>query len=350
MKQNVSRALHLGLTLVILVFLVIFATKVNWHQIWAAIRSASRPMLLLAAVVNLTSIIVKAVRWWVFLRPIGATSFWLALRATFAGAGLNNVLVANGGEAARVVFVSRTAHITSAKVLATLALERLFELVGYFFMLSLAATFLDLPPSLENVKPIAIGVLIAMCGLLVWLLKRPDVVEAVAGPKPVTWQGRLKQYGSRFIGTIAEVSSGPRFIAALLLSVVAWALQVATYQLTAQAAHFPMTIVSTIAALLAVNLGFALRATPGNVGVFQAAYAAAAVAFGLDKNEAIAVAFLIQAQQILPVTALGVALAPEFICKSQKRRKDDPLGEIPSTSRRSSDVPPDDSSRENIRN
>jgi uncharacterized protein (TIRG00374 family) len=333
MKQNVSRALHLGLTLLILVMLVIFATKVNWHQIWAEISSASRTMLLAAALVNLASIVVKAIRWWVFLRPIGATSLALALRATFAGAGLNNVLVANGGEAARVVFVSRSAHIASAKVLATLALERLFELVGYFFMLSLAATFLELPPSLEKVKPVAIGVLIAMCALLVWLLKRPDVIEAVAGPKPLTWQGRLKQYGSRFLGTIAEVSSGPRFIAALLLSVLAWALQVATYQLTAQAAHFQMTTVSTIAALLAVNLGFALRATPGNVGVFQAAYAATAVAFGLDKNEAIAVAFLIQAQQILPVTMLGVALAPEFIFKSQKRRKADPLGEIPSESR-----------------
>jgi uncharacterized protein (TIRG00374 family) len=333
MKQNVSHALRLGLTLAIVAFLVVFATKVNWHQIGSGILSASRPMLLAAALVNIATILVKSVRWWVFLRPIGATSFWLALRATFAGAGLNNVLVANGGEAARVVFVSRSAHITSARVLATLALERLFELVGYFFMLSLAATFLELPPSLEKAKPIAIAVLIAMCGLLVWLLKRPDVIEAVAGPKPATWQGRLKQYGSRFLGTIAEVSSGPRFIAALLLSVVAWALQVATYQMTAQAAHFPMTTVSTIAALLAVNLGFALRATPGNVGVFQAAYAAAAVAFGLDKNEAIAVAFLIQAQQILPVTALGVALAPEFIFKSQKRRKADPRGEIPSESR-----------------
>lgn len=342
MKQTVSHALRLGLTLVILVFLVVFATKVNWHQIWDGIRSASRPLLLAAALVNIASILVKAVRWWVFLRPIGATSFSLALRATFAGAGLNNVLVANGGEAARVVFVSRSAHIPSAKVLATLALERLFELVGYFFMLSLAATFLELPPSLERVKPIAIGVLVAMCGLLVWLLKRPDVVEAVAGPKPATWQGRLKQYGSRFVGTIAQVSSGPRFIAALLLSVVAWGLQVATYQMTAQAAHFAMTPVSTIAALLAVNLGFALRATPGNVGVFQAAYAAAAVAFGLDKNEAIAVAFLIQAQQILPVTALGVALAPEFIFKAQKRRKADALGEIPSESREMP-VPPDSS-------
>ena len=345
MNQKVSHSLRIGLSLLILGFLVFAGTKVNWHQIGRGIRDASRPMLLAAALVNLASIVLKAIRWWVFLRPIGAKSPWLALRATFAGAGLNNVLVANGGEAARVVFVSRSAHITSAKVLATLALERLFELVGYVVLLSLAATLLDLPPSLERVKPFAIVALVLMAGLLVWLLRRPDVVETVAGPKPATWQGRLKQYGSRFIGTIGEVSNGPRFIAALVLSVAAWGLQVETYQMTAQAAHFPMTMVSTIAALLAVNVGFLARITPGNVGVFQAAYAATAVAFGLDRNEAIAVAFLIQAQQIIPVTLLGISLAPEFIFKQQKRRKDDAPGEIPSESRpaggtRASEGPP----------
>jgi uncharacterized protein (TIRG00374 family) len=334
MKPAVSRALRLGLTALILVMLVLFARKVNWHDTWATMRAASRPLLIAAALVNLASIVVKGLRWWIFLRPIGARSLPLALRATFAGAGLNNVLVANGGEAARVVFVARSAHVASARVLATLALERLFELVGYVVLLSLAATFLELPGSLARVKPFAIATLVLMLALLGWLLRRPDVVETVVGPKPPTWQGRLKAYGSRFVQTIGAVSSGPRFIAALLLSVAAWGLQVATYQMTARAAHLPMTTVATVAALLAVNLGFALRATPGNVGLFQAAYAATAVAFGMNENAAIAVAFLIQAQQILPVTLLGVALAPEFIFKAQKRRKDDAVGEIPSESRR----------------
>jgi uncharacterized protein (TIRG00374 family) len=333
MNPSVSRALRLGLTGLILVMLVLFARRVNWHDTWMTMRSASLPLLLAAAAVNIASIVVKAVRWWVFLRPIGAASLPLAMRATFAGAGLNNVLVANGGEAARVVFVARAAHVPSAKVLATLALERLFELVGYVVLLSLAATFLQLPHSIERVKPFAIAALVAMIALLTWLLRRPDVVESVAVPKPQNWRGRVRAYGSRFVQTIGQVSSGPRFIAALLLSVGAWALQVATYQLTAQAAHLPMTTVATIAALLAVNLGFALRATPGNVGLFQAAYAATAAAFGMDQNQAIAVAFLIQAQQILPVTLIGIALAPEFIFKKAKRRETDVPGDIPSESR-----------------
>jgi uncharacterized protein (TIRG00374 family) len=341
MKPALKHTLRLGLTALILVMLVLFARKVNWHATWAGIRTASMPLLLAAALLNIASIVVKAIRWWVFLRPIGATSFWLALKATFAGAGLNNVLVANGGEAARVVFVSRSAHVPSATVLATLALERLFELVGYVTLLSLAATFLELPHSVERVKPFAIGLLVLMLALLVWLLRRPDVVHEPVGPKAATWGGRAKAYFARLGRTIGAVSTLPRFSAALLLSVGAWALQVATYQMTARAAHFPMTTVATIAALLAVNLGFALRVTPGNVGLFQAAYAATAVAFGLDADQAIAVAFLIQAQQILPVTLLGVALAPEFIFKAQKRRRDDEPGAIPSHSRedRRADAP-----------
>lgn len=333
MKPAVKHAIHIGITLVIVLMLVIFATKVNWHDTWRAIRSASLSLLIGAALVNLASIVVKGIRWWVFLRPIGVTSLPLAMRATFAGAGLNNVLVANGGEAARVVFVARSAHVQSARVVATLALERLFELIGYVVLLALAVTFLGLPESLEKVKPFAIAALVAIALLLGWLLRRPDVIETVAGPGPTSWHGRLKEYGSRFIRTIDEVSSAPRFLAALLLSVGAWALQVATYQMTARAAHLPMTTVATVAALLAVNLGFALRATPGNVGLFQAAYAATAVAFGFDKDQAIATAFLIQAQQILPVTLLGVAMAPEFIFKAKKRRADDAKGELPVASR-----------------
>ena len=337
MKSSVKHTLRLGVSLVILGMLVLFATKVNWHIIWGQMRSASLPLLVAASLVNLASIVVKGLRWWIFLRPIGVTSPWLALRATFAGAGLNNVLVANGGEAARVVFVARSAHVPSARVVATLALERLFELVGYVAMLALAASFLDLPPKLAGYKPFAIGALVLMLLLLVWLVRRPDAGELAEGPLAIGWKARLRIQWAHFAHTIATVSSGPRFIAALLLSVGAWALQVATYQMTAQAAHFPMTTVATIAALLLVNLGFLFRFTPGNVGIFQAAYAAAAVAFGLDKETAIAVAFLIQAQQILPVTLIGIALAPEFIFKQKKRRADDAVGEIPSQSRSTAD-------------
>jgi uncharacterized protein (TIRG00374 family) len=326
------------ITIAVIAMIVLFARRIDWGVTWAAIRSANVPILLAATLINLGSAATKAIRWWIFLRAAGASSLGLALRATFAGLGLNNVLVANGGEAARVIFVARTAHLPSATVLATVALERLFELVGYVVLLALAAILLDLPPSLARTRPFALAALVLIAALLVYLVRRPAVTAEIAAelaePPPTGFFHRARHYGSRFLTTLGGVSTGPRFAAALALSVLGWVLQVATYQLTAQAAHFPIPLVATISAILAVNIGFALRATPGNVGLFQFMYAATAAAFGLDKERAVAVALLIQTQQILPITALGIALAPQFVFRrGQARRATDPVDELPFASR-----------------
>jgi glycosyltransferase 2 family protein len=337
-RALLSRIARPLVTVAVVAMIIVFARRIDWSVTWAAIRSADLGLLLLASVVNLGSAATKAIRWWIFLRAAGARSLGLALRATFAGLGLNNVLVANGGEAARVIFVARSAHLASATVLATVALERLFELVGYVVLLSLSAILLDLPPALARTRPFALAALVGIGALLVYLVRRPGVTAELAAefaaPPPAGFLRRARSYGSRFLAALSGVSTGPRFAAAVALSVGGWVLQVATYQLTARAAHFPMPLVATISAILAVNIGFALRATPGNVGLFQFMYAATAAAFGLDKERAVAVALLIQTQQILPITALGVALAPHFVfTRRQGRRATDPLDDVPFESR-----------------
>jgi uncharacterized protein (TIRG00374 family) len=244
------------------------------------------------------------------------------MRATFAGAGLNNVLVANGGEAARVIFVSRATHLPSAKVLATLLIERLFEAVGYVVMLTMAVSFLRLPPSISRLRPFAWVAFVGVIALFAWLIRRPQRVEEALAPA-THWWAKTKQYGVRLLHTLGSVSTASRFAGAMALSVLVWALQVATYHLTAMAAGFRLPLVGTVACLIAVNIGFAIRATPGNVGLFQVMYAVTAEFFGMDKNQAIAVAFLIQTQQILPVTALGIAMAPEFIFSRRRALGED---------------------------
>lgn len=327
MKRHASKLIRLGLSVAIIAALILFARKVNWHTTWQSITQSDRTDLALAALVNLASLGLKGIRWWIFLRPIGADSLWLSLKATFAGAGLNNILVANGGEAARVVFVARAAHIPSARVLATLALERMFEFVGYIVMLCLSVSFLTLPPNIARTRPIAWAALVIIAVFMVYLIRRPTSVAEPLAEVASGWLGKVKSYFKHFAQTIGGISTGPRFAAALALSVGVWAMQVWTYSLTARAAHFNIPLVGTVAAILAVNLGFALRATPGNVGVFQGLYALTAAAFGMDKDQAIAVALLIQTQQIIPITLLGVAMAPEFIFNRKKatRSADDGL-------------------------
>jgi len=323
-NPTLARWLRWLLTAAIVAFLIVFARTIDWTAAWRSIRDAS-PLLLLAAVVlNFLTMAVKGVRWWIFLKPAGSPSLSLAMRATIAGSGLNNVLVANGGEAARVLFVSRATGIPSATVLATVALERLFDPVGFVVLLAYGGLAFSLPPSLDRWRAPAVGLLVVIAALLVWFVYSarnvtPDSVWEVTGTPKGSW-GKVKAYFSRFAMSTRSLTSTPRFIGALIISMLAWIGQILTFELAAAAAHVSIPVAGSLAALLATNLGLVVRATPGNVGFFQFIYALTAGQFGVARSDAIAVSLLIQTIQILPVTLIGVALAPEFIFKRSAGR------------------------------
>jgi uncharacterized protein (TIRG00374 family) len=336
-RRGLKRLLRAALVVFVVVLLVLFARTVNWHEAWISIRSADRRWITAAALANLLSIGVKGVRWWVFLRKVGVRSLPLSLRATLAGAGLNNVLVANGGDAARVVFVSRASGVSSATILATLAIERTFDLVGYVIMLAVATLVLPLPASIERWHVPAAAAALISIALLAWaaykargrrisiadvapLITDVPLEEIIADGAPPPGLGkRLRGFGERFMDALGATAGVGRFAIALALSLAAWGLQLATFAWTARAAGLPLPLAGDVATLLAVNLGFLLRATPGNVGFFQVAYAIAAAPFDAPRDAAIAVALLIQTLQIIPVTLLGVALAPEFLLRRGRR-------------------------------
>jgi uncharacterized protein (TIRG00374 family) len=323
MNHNMARNVRWVVTAAIAVFLILFARTIDWGAAWNSIRHASMPLLLAAIGVNLLSICIKAVRWWVFLRAAGSPSLALAFRATIAGAGLNNVLVANGGDAARVVFVSRATGVPSSTILATLALERLFDPVGFVILLVFGAIAFELPQALEKWRRPAEVLLALIAAALVWFvynarnIKPEHVPERRAKPRSL-W-GRLRRYLSGFANSTRSLTTGPRFLVALILSMLSWAGQFGTFAFAASAAHVKMPFAASLACLLAINLGLLVRATPGNVGFFQFVYALTAEQFGVARNDAIAVSLLIQTLQILPLTLMGIALAPEFIFKSRAK-------------------------------
>ena len=105
---------------------------------------------------------------------------------------------------------------------------------------------------------------------------------------------------------------------------LSWACQVLTFRYAAEAAHVPLSIAASVATLLAINLGLLIRATPGNVGFFQFIFSITAEQFGIQRNDAIAISLLIQSLQIIPITLLGVALAPELIFKRARSGNKEP--------------------------
>ena len=312
MNARARRVGGVALTVALAALLVVFGRHVQWGTVAGAMRDADPALLALAVVLNLLSLALKALRWWVFLLPLGVRSPWLVLQATFAGASLNNLVVAQGGEVARVMLVSRGSGVASARVLSALSVERLLDALCYLLLLVGATWLLNVGGALMRWRGIATAVVCACTVGMIALLflaarrRKRGSTQDLTSPSPS--RGRIASFGQRFLSGAAESANVPRIMLGLLLSLAAWALQVATYHLVALAAHLPLPLAGSIAAMLTVGVSFLIRATPGNVGVFQAAYALTVAPFGISQSAAVAVALLIQAVQVLPVLGIGMGI------------------------------------------
>ena len=299
---------------------IAFAIRsIDWTAVARAARGASPSLLAAAAAASLVALALRGVGWWVLLRAIGRPSLADSVRATIAGAAVNNLVIANGGDAARAVFMSRSQGLRLSAVAATLVVERLCDVVGFLALLALGSLFYPLPESLERwrvpASAAAVGLVVGFVVATRLASRDQPALETVAPG----FVARTKASLRRFAITIRTLGDPRRYGAVLLVATVSWALQAVTFGLVARAAGAPLPLAGNLATVLAVNVALIVRATPGNVGIFQVAYVATAVAFGAPRPASLAAAVLIQIIQAGPALALGALLAPTFVLSWRKR-------------------------------
>lgn len=279
------------------------ASRVDWRSAAHVLARASLPFLAAGVAANGGSLVLRGIRWWIFLRPVGARSVALAIRGAIVGSGFNNFLVANGGDAARAVFVARATGVSVSSVLATLALDRAFDPLCFVLLLFAATFAVALPPAFANARVGAGVVLVAAAIALLALLRAPRLGRA--GVAVAGWRAHLR----RFSLQVRSLVTAPRVAIALLCSMAVWLLQLIEYAMVANALDIGLPFTGSVAAMLLINAGLVLRATPAGLGYFQFAYAIAVSRFGVATDAAVATALLIQVVEIVPVTAAALAFS-----------------------------------------
>lgn len=328
------RWLHALVLAATLALLVVFARHVDWASTTQALRQADPGIIAVAVVIDLASLAVRGMRWGLLLRAVGARGTVAAVRDTVVGAALNNVLVANGGDAARVAITTRRARVSTADVIAALVVERFTDIAVFAGLFGGLALGIALPGPFARWKlaaVVALAMTIVVCGLLVSRRTRyraSHAREEAARLEPRHDEGRatrimgtIARYARQLASATATVASGRRLAAALALSLVVWGGQWATFHVAARAASLPVSWPVSLLALIVVNASLLVRVTPGNVGVFQLLYVLAATAAGLDRNRALAAGLLIQLAQYIPVTFIGLLLTPAFVRSTWRRER-----------------------------
>lgn len=281
---------------VLAVFAARFATRFPWAETGHVLAGASVPLLLLATVVNLVSLVAKAGAWHLLLRRDGVPRWRTSLDATVIGAAVNTVGVAASGDAARVHVVVQRDAVGLGTAVASLVWSRVVEAVGLAVLVVVGAALLPLP---AWVRPFQVGLLVAILAIVA--LTASGSWTALARRAPA----RLRP----FVGRVAASAPRRHIVPVVALGLVNWLTQWATYHFSIASVEGATPLAASFVALLAANVGGLPKLTPGNVGVMQAAFVLGLAPFGVPVERAVAAGLVCQALQVLPVLLAGVGVA-----------------------------------------
>ena len=107
-----------------------FATRgTDWGQVGTMLAHARLGWVAALLVASLATVYIRAQRWHVLLRPLGAVPFPSVLSATAIGFGASTVLPLRLGEIVRPALLARGARIGMSAALSSVVLERLFDML-----------------------------------------------------------------------------------------------------------------------------------------------------------------------------------------------------------------------------
>ncbi|MBA2564821.1 MAG: flippase-like domain-containing protein [Gemmatimonadetes bacterium] len=305
---------------------------VHWHEVRVALAAARLEFLLLAGLGSiLVGVVLRALRWHVFLPRHEEVESAELINATGVGLMVNNVLPARIGEFVRAYVLARRTPIPLTTVIGSLFVERLFDAAVLVFFLVAGVLASDVPQRMVWLAWVGGAVLALLLLFEVLLLRFPERIIAVirrltAPLLPARWEAGLEGALLKFVDGLQPLRNPRRVLLAALFTFALWGANGFLYYLGLLA--FGLERIGYGGAMLVqsvASLGVSVPSSPGFVGTFQAFVVEALAAFGVERDVAVGYSIAFHAAQYLPVTLYGfyllgrVNLSWREIGRSEKR-------------------------------
>jgi glycosyltransferase 2 family protein len=295
-------------------FALLLARGVDWADVGQLLAGASPGALMLGVTALGAGMLVRITRWWWMLRAFDpALPLASCARPFLVSLALNNTLPLRAGDVVRIFGFGRVLRAPAARVLGTVMLERLLDLMVLLLFFGLAVV------GAAGVFPRGFLVAAAGAGVvggtaLLLLIGAPAMVaralESLVRLVGTRWP-RLRPVqplARQLVDALGLLADGRRSAALLALSLTAWMLEGLVFVASAAALDIVHPWPAPWLALAAATLSTLLPGTPGYVGTFDYFATLGLVAYGVNGNAAAAVAVLVHVLLWLPVTVTGLAL------------------------------------------
>ncbi|MBI4864564.1 MAG: flippase-like domain-containing protein [Candidatus Riflebacteria bacterium] len=331
-RTGLSALVWLGF-LVSAVFLVYFFRGVSWDGLARAFRDADYIFLIPTLAINLGTYPIRTYRWYFLLPRTPGSTFRNRFSATVIGFMATSIFPLRAGEVIRAATYSLKTGTPVGTSLASIALERLLDLIIVLCGLGICLVYLPAQAAGEGSAYIdaakkagvILGAIVVAIVLFLMLLKvrgkwALGPARWAIGLMPQALAVKLNQLLDSVVAGLVIVTGLGEVLWLLLLSVVHWAVAVAGIWVCARAFQMPISPIGALLLFVFTCLSVLLPQAPGFIGVFQVAAKASLTLLGQPSSQAEGFALVYWALCIVPITLVGfAALSLEGLSLDQVR-------------------------------
>lgn len=305
------RRFPLWLNIVIsLAFLLLSLRGVDLKLVLSFVIQASLPLLVLSFVINVIQNYIRAQRWVVYLGGQPGVSIRASFSSMAIGNMINNVLPARLGEVARIYLLEKKTGVRKSTSMATIVLERLFDLLLLLLVVQILGFFLPLPRLVGSSVTLLFPTFSAVLVLLLLMTKRTSwqetVVKKITSMLPSSFAGKLLGIIDRFISGLSVLKSRRQFMSVVALGVAIWSLEMATVSLLFASVDVLLPWLAVLTFLVVVSLSFIIPSGPGSIGTYEFFAVLVLTSFGIDQSRSFGLAVLSHAFGFFTATVLGI--------------------------------------------
>ena len=286
---------------------------VEFDDALQSFRDSELVWLVPALPVFAAAIVLRGVRWWALYDGEKRPPLRAVMYALLVGYFFNNILPARAGEAARIIALYSRARTSRAEIIATVVVERAFDLLALLLLLLCAYPWLPEISWLRNAAILG-AIVTAAVAVVIVLIVRYDARAVHWLLRPLR---RIRRPGFAERVEAAAINATRGLVAlrnpvialrGFVLTIASWFVLALSYWILMEAFHLSLPLDAAILVTVAINLSLVLPSSPAALGVFEAATIIALNAFDVPHAEALSYALVLHVLNLVPFLVIGAVL------------------------------------------
>lgn len=286
---------------VLLVAVLVVLSRVDLHATRRVLAETSWKWGAAGVVANLLSIVVDAARWKAIVGGVRRVSIASAVEGVLIACLGNLILPLKLGEGAKAWVMAKREGLPIATVGSTVLLDRAMDVSTLVLFIALTSIIAPLPASAQKVRTWGLATLVV------------TALGVVTGRKWI--RARRRRPACLVDGTARRILDGfailghqHRLGGIVAIAVLAWFTRVVVIWCVMRAFHLVLPPPAAASVLVAVNIGIAAIAVPGNVGVFELSAVASLALWGVPGETALGFAIALHALEVVPTVMFGLVV------------------------------------------